>query len=31
MDGYRNALRHGNYANSCVYDSGGVCEGEVGK
>jgi len=29
VDEYRHALRYGNYADSCVYDFGGVCEGEV--
>lgn len=30
VDGYRNALRYGDYADFGVYDFGGLCEGEVG-
>jgi len=31
MDGYRYALRYGDYADVGVYDFGGECEGEVGE
>jgi len=29
VDGYRHALRHRNYADSCVYDFGGMRKGEI--